>query len=128
MEQKFRADSSSVFNPRSSHPPCWRPTSCANTAATPRAGNALKEEDFLMSNNLAPQSLSPRRMVTALQLGAVLGAGGVGLALSGPSFAAPPISVTPVNPQAGFAPLVAKVKPAVVQIATTSRVQADADD
>jgi serine protease Do len=43
------------------------------------------------------------------------------------SFAAtpPPLAVAPVNSQPGFGPLVAKVKPAVVQIATISRPQGD---
>jgi serine protease Do len=81
-----------------------------------------------MSDNFSPQSRSPRRLATALLLGAVIGAGGVALALSGPSFAAPPISVAPVNPQPGFAPLVAKVKPAVVQIATVSRPEANMEE
>ena len=81
-----------------------------------------------MTDNLAPQSRSPRRMATALLLVAVIGAGGVALALSGPSFAAPPISVAPVNPQPGFAPLVAKVKAAVVQIATISRPEVNTEE
>ena len=81
-----------------------------------------------MSDNFAPQSRSPRRLAAALLLGAVIGASGVALALSGPSFAAPPISVAPVNPQPGFAPLVAKVKPAVVQIATISRPEANMEE
>ena len=68
-----------------------------------------------------------RATLAALLLGTVIGAGGWALS---PSFAASPapITVTPVNPQASFAPLVAKVKPAVVQIATTSRPQAAAAD
>jgi len=81
-----------------------------------------------MSDNFTPQSRSPRRLATALLLGAVIGASGVALALSGPSFAAPPISVAPVNPQPGFAPLVAKVKPAVVQIATISQPDANMEE
>jgi serine protease Do len=61
------------------------------------------------------------RLVGVLLLGTALGAGGAVLALSGPSFAAsPPITVTNPNPQPGFAALVAKVKPAVVQITTIS--------
>ncbi len=67
-------------------------------------------------------SRSPRRIAAALLLGSVLGAGGAVLALSGESLAAssPPITVVPTNPQPGFSTLAAKVKPAVVQIATIS--------
>jgi serine protease Do len=60
-----------------------------------------------------------------------VGTGATALALSGTSFAAanpPPLSQAPVMPQAGFAPLVARVKPAVVQIATVSRPQLSADE
>jgi serine protease Do len=65
---------------------------------------------------------NPRRLVAALMLGSVLGGGGVLWALSGQSLAAP-LSSAPVTPQAGFAPLVQKVKPAVVEIATISQGQ-----
>src|ERR1700761_5466969 len=72
-----------------------------------------------LSHTFSPPR-SPRKVVAALLLGSMLGAGGAIWALS-PSLAAEaPLSVTPANPQAGFAPLVAKVKPAVVQIATIS--------
>ena len=74
---------------------------------------------------------NPRRLVAALMLGSVLGGGGVLWALSGQSLAAP-LSSAPVTPQAGFAPLVQKVKPAVVEIATISqgavRDSSDSDD
>jgi serine protease Do len=64
-----------------------------------------------------------RSAMAALLLGTSLGAGGAVVALSGTGLAAAaPLSVNPVNPQPGFAPLVAKVKAAVVQIATVSRV------
>ena len=62
------------------------------------------------------------RLIATLLLGSALGAGGTALALSGPTLAAsaPPITVANTNPVAGFGPLVARVKPAVVQIATIS--------
>jgi serine protease Do len=61
--------------------------------------------------------------IAALLLGTAIGAGGIGFALSNPSLAATsaPLGIAPTNPQTGFAPLVARVKPAVVQIATVSR-------
>jgi serine protease Do len=60
--------------------------------------------------------------IAALLLGTAIGAGGIGFALSNQSLAAtaPPLGIATANPQAGFAPLVARVKPAVVQIATVS--------
>jgi len=62
-----------------------------------------------------------RTAVAALLFGTSLGAGGAALALFESSFAAAaPITVSPVNPQPGFAPLVSKVKAAVVEIATVS--------
>jgi serine protease Do len=67
-------------------------------------------------------------MIAALLLSAAVGAGAAAWAVSGPSFAAAaPLTMTPVNPQAGFAPLVARVKPAVVQITTISQA-AEAQD
>jgi serine protease Do len=81
-------------------------------------------KELFMSQTSFSQAFArrPVRLIAALLLGSGLGAGGAILALSGPSLAAniPPISVTPSNPQAGFAPLVARVKPAVVQIAIIS--------
>src|SRR3984957_13415360 len=81
-----------------------------------------------MSITPTPNNTSSRRAsLAALLLGAAVGVGATALALSGSSFAAanpPPLGLSssaPVVPQTGFAPLVAKVKPAVVQIATTSR-------
>jgi serine protease Do len=74
-----------------------------------------------------------RASLAALLVGAAIGIGATALALSGSSFAAgnpPPLGLSsagPVMPQTGFAPLVAKVKPAVVQIATTSRPQLSED-
>ena len=63
-----------------------------------------------------------RGVLAALLIGSAVGAGAASLAVSGASFAAttPPISITPSNPQPGFSQLVARVKPAVVQIATIS--------
>src|ERR1700761_4777642 len=75
-----------------------------------------------------------RASLAALLVGAAVGVGAPALALSPSSFAAanpPPLGLSssaPVVPQTGFAPLVSKVKPAVVQIATTSRADASQDD
>jgi serine protease Do len=81
-----------------------------------------------MSISPTPNNTSARRAsLAALLLGAAIGVGATALALSGSSFAAanpPPLGLSssaPIVPQTGFAPLVAKVKPAVVQIATTTR-------
>ncbi len=63
---------------------------------------------------------APRALVAALLLGAAFGGGGVAWAVSGQPVPAP-LSVTPANIQPGFSSLVAKVKPAVVQIAVTSQ-------
>jgi serine protease Do len=59
----------------------------------------------------------PRALFAALLLSAAIGGGGVAYAVSGQSVP-PPLGVTVTNPQPGFSPLVSKVKPAVVQIAT----------
>jgi serine protease Do len=77
------------------------------------------------------QKSPTQRRLTGLLLGAALGAGGAFLAFSGSSLlaTAAPLSQAPVAPQAGFAPLVARVKPAVVQISTISIAQQqDSDD
>jgi serine protease Do len=77
---------------------------------------------------------SPRAFAAALLVTTALAAGaGAFLATnSGLTANAAPLSVTPSNPQPGFAPLVAKVKPAVVQIAVISvgheSASADQDD
>lgn len=66
--------------------------------------------------------------VAALFLGTCLVGGGAALVLSDSTLAAPaPLSVSPVNAQPGFAPLVTKVKAAVVQISTISRLASDGD-
>ncbi len=76
----------------------------------------------------------PRTLAAALLVTTALAAGaGAFLATSsGLTAYAAPLSVAPTNPQPGFAPLVAKVKPAVVQIAVVSvpggNEDADADD
>jgi serine protease Do len=86
-----------------------------------------------MSTSPTPNNAS-RASLAALLVGAAIGVGATALALSGSSFAAgnpPPLtlsSASPIVPQPGFAPLVAKVKPAVVQIAITSRPQVSEDD
>jgi serine protease Do len=89
----------------------------------------------LMSISPIPNNTSARRAsLAALLLGAAVGVGATALALSGSSFAAanpPPLGLSssaPMVPQPGFAPLVAKVKPAVVQIATTTRPEMNQDD
>ena len=65
---------------------------------------------------------APRAFAAALLVTTALAAGaGAFLATNaGLTAIAAPLSVTPSNPQPGFAPLVAKVKPAVVQIAVIS--------
>ena len=68
-----------------------------------------------------------RGLIAALLFGTAIG-GAATWAASSQSFAAEPLSVTPVNPQAGFAPLVSRVKPAVVQIATVSQTSAGSDN
>jgi serine protease Do len=69
-----------------------------------------------------------RMVVAALLLGTAIGAGGVAWTFSSPSFAAAaPLSAGPITPQAGFAPLVARVKPAVVEVTTVSQVGAGQD-
>ncbi|MGH6829089.1 MAG: Do family serine endopeptidase [Rhizomicrobium sp.] len=84
-----------------------------------------------MSNTVFPKKdRIGRGTVAALLLGTAIGVGGTALALSGSSFAAanpPPLSQTPMAPQTGFAPLVARVKAAVVQITTTSIPQMSED-
>jgi serine protease Do len=68
--------------------------------------------------------------MAGLLLGAALGASGAFIAFSGSSLlaTAAPLSQAPVAPQQGFAPLVTRVKPAVVQIATVSVPAADQDN
>jgi serine protease Do len=88
-----------------------------------------------MSISPTPNNTSVRRAsLAALLVGTAIGVGATALALSGSSFAAanpPPLGLSssaPVAPQTGFAPLVAKVKPAVVQITTTTRPEMNQDD
>jgi serine protease Do len=69
------------------------------------------------SNPSQTTTRMPRALFAALLLGAAIGGGGVAYAVSSQSVP-PPLGVTVTNPQPGFAPLVAKVKPAVVQIAS----------
>ena len=74
----------------------------------------------------AGRVITPKAAFLALLLGTAIGVGGVGYALSGQSLAATqPLSITPSNPQPGFAPLVARVKPAVVEVTTVSRMGGD---
>ena len=68
-----------------------------------------------------PEFRSGKSTLAALLVCTALGAGGVGYAISAGSLAAAPLAVTPANPQPGFAQLVSRIKPAVVQIATISR-------
>lgn len=66
-----------------------------------------------------------RRVAAAFFIGTMLSAG---TGVTSPAFAADaPLTATPGNPQAGFATLVARVKPAVVQIATARPVTADSE-
>ena len=88
-----------------------------------------------MSFSPTPNNTGIRRAsLAALLVGAAIGVGATAFALSGSSLAAsnpPPLglsSTAQVAPQTGFGPLVAKVKPAVVQIATVSRPQANQDE
>ncbi len=75
-----------------------------------------------------------RGSLVALLVGAAIGVGATAMALSPSSFAAgnpPPLGLSsnaPVVPQTGFAPLVSKVKPAVVQIAVISRPELSSDE
>ncbi|HEY1877910.1 MAG TPA: trypsin-like peptidase domain-containing protein, partial [Rhizomicrobium sp.] len=76
------------------------------------------------------QKTPAQRRMTGLLLGAALGASGALIAFTGaPLLAtAAPLSQTPFAPQQGFAPLVARVKPAVVQIATISTLHEQDDE
>ena len=67
-------------------------------------------------------SRKSRRLLAALILGTALGSVGTMLAVTGPAMTAhaAPISVPPPASQMSFAPLVSRVKPAVVEIATIS--------
>ena len=82
-----------------------------------------------MSTDHHHKTLAQRRMA-GLLLGAALGASGALIAFTGSSLlaTAAPLSQTPVAPQQGFAPLVARVKPAVVQISTISTLAGDQDN
>src|SRR5579872_2652983 len=84
------------------------------------------QERFSMSLHQNQKTPAQRRMA-GLLLGAALGASGAFVAVTGSSLlaTAAPLSQTPVAPQQGFAPLVARVKPAVVQISTISTLGAD---
>jgi serine protease Do len=91
--------------------------------------NSDPQERFSMSNTQIQKTPAQRRMA-GLLLGVALGASGALVAFSGSSLlaTAAPLSQAPVAPQQGFAPLVARVKPAVVQIATISTAAADQDN
>jgi len=64
------------------------------------------------------------RLVAALMIGTALGASGMTTWCTPSHAASPPISVAPVQ-QVSFAPLVSKVKPAVVEITTVSGGESD---
>jgi len=83
----------------------------------------MQSSDQSSRGKLLDNLLTPKSAFVALLLGTAIGVGGVGYALSGQSLAAtpPPLSLTPTNPQTGFAPLVARVKPAVVEVTTVSQ-------
>jgi serine protease Do len=82
-----------------------------------------------MSSDQHQKTPAQRRMA-GLLLGAALGASGALIAVAGSSIlaTAAPLSQTPLAPQQGFAPLVARVKPAVVQIATISTAHEQDDE
>jgi serine protease Do len=74
---------------------------------------------------LSPRLHRNRRVIAALLLGVAFGAGAATWTVSGTSRAtAAPLSVMPTSPQPGFAPLVARVKPAVVEVTTLSEPDA----
>ena len=83
----------------------------------------MQSSDQSSRGKILDNLLTPKSAFVALLLGTAIGVGGVGYALSGQSLAAtpPPLSLTPTNPQTGFAPLVARVKPAVVEVTTVSQ-------
>src|SRR5579872_3385951 len=87
------------------------------------------QERFSMSID-QHQNTPAQRKLAGLLLGAALGASGAFIAFSGSSLlaTAAPLSQTPVAPQQGFAPLVARVKPAVVQISTISTLSGGQDN
>ncbi len=87
------------------------------------------QERFPMFTDQLQKTPAQRRM-TGLLLGAALGASGAFIAFTGSSLlaTAAPLSQTSVAPQQGFAPLVARVKPAVVQISTISTLGGDQDN
>ena len=82
-----------------------------------------------MSTDQTQKTPSQRRLA-GLLLGAALGASGAFVAFTGSSLlaTAAPLSQAPVAPQQGFASLVARVKPAVVQISTISTPAGDQDN
>jgi serine protease Do len=82
-----------------------------------------------MSSDQHQKTPAQRRMA-GLLLGAALGASGALIVFTGSSMlaTAAPLSQTPFAPQQGFAPLVARVKPAVVQIATISTLHGQDDE
>jgi serine protease Do len=68
----------------------------------------------------------PRTFLFALLATTMLGASaGAWFATASAAASAAPITVSNANPQPGFAPLVSKVKPAVVQISTISSLKQD---
>jgi serine protease Do len=70
-----------------------------------------------------------RTLVAALLAGTMLAGGGLAWSEAGAATdAAPPRGLAPVSNQAGFADLVAKVRPAVVNIAVTERAQQATDE
>jgi serine protease Do len=64
-----------------------------------------------------------RMVVGALMAGTILAGGGFAWSEAGATEAAQPLGLAPVVNQAGFADLVAKVRPAVVNIAATEEAQ-----
>src|SRR5215469_16690784 len=94
-----------------------------------RASKGAVQERVPMSSDQHQKTPAQRRMA-GLLLGAALGASGALIVFTGSSMlaTAAPLSQTPFAPQQGFAPLVARVKPAVVQIATISTLHGQDDE
>jgi serine protease Do len=87
------------------------------------------EQNHMTESNRSPAGARRGMLAAALLAGTILAGGGIAWSQAG--VAAPeataPLGLAPVANQAGFAPLVAKVKAAVVNIATDSASKASAE-
>ena len=82
-----------------------------------------------MPNVTPPPSRPPHTFLIALLASTMIGASaGAWMASAATAPTPAPITVSNPNPQPGFAPLVSKVKPAVVQIATISSLKQNSAD